>query len=194
MASSPDAWHEARKSLRHLRMSDAPRFSRTIPPGEDRERLVCLRCGFVEYENPKVVVGVVATWGDRVLLCRRAIEPRRGAWTLPAGFLEQHESPEEGAIREAWEEARATLRIRDLLAVYTIKHISQVQLLYRAELLTAEVAPGPESLEVGLFTLDALPADIAFPSVRWALEHHAQASASAGPWTPRTNPIVDPRG
>jgi ADP-ribose pyrophosphatase YjhB (NUDIX family) len=169
-------------------MSDAPRFLRIVPPGEDRERRVCGDCGFVDYENPKIVVGVVATWGERVLLCRRAIEPRRGAWTLPAGFLEQHESPEEGALREAWEEARAVLRIRELLAVYTIRHISQVQLLYRAELLKPEVAPGPESLEVGLFTLDALPEDIAFPSVRWALDHHVEACALSGPWTPRTNP------
>lgn len=169
-------------------MSDEPTFDRRIPDGEDRERLVCARCGFIRYENPKIVVGSVATWDGKILLCRRAIEPRAGLWTLPAGFMELNETPEEGALREAWEEARAELRITDLLAVYTIRHISQVQLFYRAELCSPSIGAGPESLEVGLFAPDALPSDIAFPSVRWALAHHAEACASPGPWVPRTNP------
>lgn len=162
---------------------------RVVPDGEDRERLTCQRCGFISYDNPKVVVGSVATWEGRVLMCRRAIEPQRGLWTLPAGFLELHESPEEGALREAEEEARARLRIVELLAIYTIKHISQVQIFYRAELVSPDVAPGPESLEVVLFDPAATPrAELAFPSVRWALDHHAEALAHAGPWTPRGNP------
>lgn len=176
-------------------MSDGPTFLPRVPEGEDRERLVCTRCGFIRYENPKIVVGSVATWEGKVLLCRRAIEPRRGLWTLPAGFMELNETPEEGALREAWEEARATLRLRDLLAVYTIRHISQVQLFYRAELVSADVSPGPESLEVALFAPGAIPDDIAFPSVRWALAHHAEAMATSGAWAPRTNPpgaVEDP--
>jgi ADP-ribose pyrophosphatase YjhB (NUDIX family) len=129
----------------------------------------------VAYENPKVVVGVVATWEGKLLMCKRAIEPRRGYWTLPAGFMEMGESPEEGAAREAWEEARARLDILDLLAVYSLRHISQLQLFYRARLLSADVSPGQESEQVGLFALDDLPAtDLAFPSVHWAIEHFRQ--------------------
>lgn len=146
---------------------------RTVPAGDNRQRLVCPDCEYVAYENPKVVVGVVATWEGKLLLCRRAIEPRRGFWTLPAGFMEMGESPQEGAAREAWEEARAKLHIRDLLAMYSLRHISQLQLFYRATLLTPDVSAGPESEEVGLFDFDALPArDLAFPSVRWAIDHY----------------------
>ena len=148
---------------------------RTIPHGDNRERLVCPDCDYVAYENPKVVVGVVATFGHKLLMCRRAIEPRRGYWTLPAGFMEMGEHPEEGAAREAWEEARAELEIGPLLAVYSLRHISQLQLFYRARLLSANVSAGPESEEVGLFGFDALPADeLAFPSVHWAIQHYQQ--------------------
>lgn len=148
---------------------------RTIPQGDNRERLVCPDCDYVAYENPKVVVGVVATWDGKLLLCRRAIEPRHGYWTLPAGFMEMGESPEEGAAREAWEEARAELEIRDLLAVYSLRHISQLQLFYRAKLSSPHVSAGPESEEVGLFSFDRLPAaELAFPSVHWAIGHFQQ--------------------
>jgi len=147
-------------------------FQRLIPEGEDRERLVCADCGFINYENPKIVVGSVVHDGAKILLCRRAINPRKGFWTLPAGFLEQHETTMAGAAREAWEEAQAKIEIEALLAVYSIPRLSQVQLIYRARLAAPEIAPGPESAEVGLFTYDAIPWDeIAFPSVRWALGH-----------------------
>ena len=119
-----------------------PQFNRQVPEGDDRERLVCESCGFVNYENPKIVVGSVARWEDRILLCRRAIEPRKGYWTLPAGYLEQHEETEAGALREAWEEARARLEIDQLLAVYAITRLSQVQLIYRARLVTPEISAG----------------------------------------------------
>ncbi|MGB5501125.1 MAG: NUDIX hydrolase, partial [Polyangiales bacterium] len=108
---------------------------RKVPTGDNRQRLVCPDCEYVAYENPKVVVGVVATWEDKLLMCKRAIEPRRGFWTLPAGFMELGETPEEGASREAWEEACAKLEIIDLLAVYSLRHISQLQLFYRARLI-----------------------------------------------------------
>src|ERR1700755_1119481 len=104
-------------------------FTRVVPAGDDRERLVCGDCGFVLYDNPKIVVGSVARWGDKILLCRRAINPRRGFWTLPAGYLELNESTSAGAEREAWEEARARTQIEGLLAIYDIARISQVQLI-----------------------------------------------------------------
>jgi len=121
-------------------------------------------------------------------MCRRAIPPRKGYWTLPAGYLELNETTAEGAIREAWEEARATLEIRALLAVYNIPHISQVQLFYLADLADADVSPGPESEAVALYGWDDIPWDeIAFPSVRWALNHwHEMRGRGALP--PFTNP------
>ncbi len=161
---------------------------RTIPDGDTLERLVCPDCGFVNYENPKVVVGSVAVWEDRILLCRRAIEPRRGFWTLPAGYLELNETAMDGARREAQEEANARLDIRGLLAVYSVPRISQIQLIYLADLVTPHVSPGEESLEVGLYHWDDIPwADIAFPSVKWALDHFMEVG-DAREFIPRSNP------
>jgi len=151
-------------------------FLRRVPAGDDRERLVCGDCGFIQYENPKVVVGSVCVWQDRILLCRRAIHPRRGFWTLPAGYLELRESTADGALREAWEEARAHIELEGVLAVYSITRLSQVQVIYRARLLSPDVEAGPESAEVALFDWDRIPwPDIAFPSVRWALGHYREA-------------------
>jgi ADP-ribose pyrophosphatase YjhB (NUDIX family) len=149
---------------------------RRVPEGDDRPRLVCPECTYVVYENPKVVVGSVVLAEDgRVLLCRRAIEPRRGFWTLPAGYLELGESPEEGARREAREEACAHIELEGLLAVYSVPRISQVQLMYRARLAEPAIAAGPESLEVGLFGWEEIPWDeLAFPTVHWALHHHRE--------------------
>jgi ADP-ribose pyrophosphatase YjhB (NUDIX family) len=159
-----------------------------IPEGDNRERQVCPDCGFINYENPKIVVGSVVAWRDRVLLCRRAIDPRRGFWTLPAGYMELHESAVEAAQREAWEEAEARIAIDGLLAVYSIPRISQIQLIYRARLTAPEFAAGPESLEVGLFAWDEIPwSELAFPSVKWALDHYREAVAS-GDLSARSNP------
>jgi ADP-ribose pyrophosphatase YjhB (NUDIX family) len=175
-------------------MSDtaSQNFARTVPEGDDRERLVCADCGFVAYENPKIVVGSVATVerpeGLRFLLCRRAIEPRRGFWTLPAGYLELGEDPATGARREAWEEARARLEIDQLLAVYAIPRISQVQLIYRARLTDPAVSAGPESAEVALLSWEEIPwGEIAFPSVVWALEHWRETRDQPA-FAPRANP------
>ena len=166
---------------------------RRIPEGDNRERMICADCGFVLYDNPKIVVGSVTRWGDRILLCRRSINPRRGFWTLPAGYLELNESTSAGAEREAWEEAQARIQIEGLLAIYDIPRISQVQLIYRARLLDDSIAAGPESLEVALFGWDDIPwDDIAFPSVRWALAHEKEVRAS-GDLTPRTNPPPEAR-
>ena len=163
-------------------------FVRRIPEGDERHREVCADCGFINYENPKIVVGSVCTWGEKILMCRRAINPRKGHWTLPAGFLELHETPEAGAAREAWEEARARIEIDHLLAVYTIPRISQVQLMFRAKLSSEKIEPGPESLDVGLFRFDDIPwDDLAFPSVRWALHHYVK-TRSLHDFTAFTNP------
>jgi ADP-ribose pyrophosphatase YjhB (NUDIX family) len=153
-------------------------FVREVPAGDSHPRLVCADCGFINYENPKVVVGAVCSWAGRILMCRRAIEPRREYWTLPAGYLELNESTADGARREAWEEARAQIDLDSVLAVYSIPRLSQVQVIYRARLTAPEIGPGPESLEVGLFHWEDIPwPDLAFPSVRWALEHFRQAQA-----------------
>ncbi len=140
---------------------------------------MCSDCGFIHYDNPKVVVGAVSTWDGRILMCRRDIEPRRGYWTLPAGYLELNETTEAGAMRESWEEARARIEIDALLAVYNIPRISQVQLIYRARLLTPDVAVGEETQEVGLFEWADVPwQDIAFPSVHWALNDHREVGGT----------------
>jgi len=163
---------------------------RTIPPGDNRERMVCQECGYIAYENPKIVVGSVVSAGSRVLLCRRAIDPRRGFWTLPAGYLELHESTVAGALREAQEEACAEIAIEGLLAVYNIPRLSQVQIIYRARLAGPVIAAGAESLEVRLFAWDEIPWDeLAFPSVDWALRHFAEWRAT-GDARARDNPQV----
>ena len=149
-----------------------PDFDLKTPRGDDRERRVCNTCGFVDYVNPKIVAGAVVQSADgRILLCKRAIEPRQGFWTLPAGFMEEGESVADAARREAREEACAQLDIIDLLAVYSIPRISQVQMFFRARLADPSIAAGPESQDVALYEWDEIPFDaLAFPSVRWALE------------------------
>ncbi|MET0183223.1 MAG: NUDIX hydrolase [Caulobacterales bacterium] len=168
-------------------MNGENRFELQKPDGEDRDRLVCQTCGFIQYVNPKIVVGSVVLYEGRVLMCRRAINPRKGFWTLPAGFMEEGETVEEGAAREALEEACADIKIEGLLAVYSVPHISQVQLMFRARLDRPDFAAGPESLEVRLFAWDDIPwGELAFPSVKWALDHFR--AFEAGAQTPFNNP------
>ncbi len=163
--------------------------TREVPDGDNRERLVCPDCGFIDYENPLIVVGAVITWEDRFLLAQRDIEPRPGYWTIPAGYLELNETVEEGAVREAREEACAEIEIDGLLGVYNVPRISQVQLIYRARLNRPDFAVGHETRAVDLFDWDDIPwDDIAFPSVRWALNHHREVAGEAI-FTPRTNPV-----
>lgn len=148
------------------------RFREQIPDGDDRERKVCHDCGWIHYENPKLIVGAVCTWDDQILLCKRAIEPRVGYWTIPAGYMENEESAEQGAAREAFEEAEADVEIDRLLAVYSIPRISQVQLIYRGRLRSPNVKPGIESLDVMLVSWDDIPwNELAFPTVHWGLKH-----------------------
>lgn len=146
-----------------------PSFSMRKPDGEDRQRRVCDRCGFIDYVNPRIVAGVIAVRDGKVLLCRRAIEPRRGYWTLPAGYMEEGEDVMAAAAREAREEALAELAMEGVLAVYSVPRISQVQILFRARLLNTP-APGPESEAVGLYDWADIPwPELAFPTVHWAL-------------------------
>jgi ADP-ribose pyrophosphatase YjhB (NUDIX family) len=161
---------------------------RAVPDGDTHERLICRECGYIHYENPKIVVGSVVAVGEQVLLCRRAIHPRKGFWTLPAGYLELNESATDGALREAWEEARARISLDGLLGIYSIPRISQVQLIYRARLAEPGFAAGPESEEVALFDWASIPWDeLAFPSVRWALGHFDETRDQAV-FSPRHNP------
>lgn len=142
-----------------------------IPPGDDRNRFVCRDCDFVHYVNPRVIVGCLPIHGDRVLLCRRAIEPRRGLWTLPAGFMENGETTEQGAARETWEEARARVSDMHLYRVFDVPHISQVYLFYRCTVDDGLFGVGPESLESDLFSASEIPWDeIAFPVIRETLD------------------------
>lgn len=165
------------------------KFMEVVPPGDDRKRAVCAHCSFIDYRNPKIVIGSVATWEDSILLCRRAIEPRKGFWTLPAGYLENGESVEDGAKREAWEEARARIEIDRLLAIYSVTRISQVQIMFRARLAAPEIGAGPESLEVALFAWDDIPwPDIAFPTVGWALRQFRE-SRTLSDFPPYGNPV-----
>lgn len=163
--------------------------TRMVPEGDDRERLVCRDCGFVFYENPKVIVGAVCTWEDRYLLCRRAIEPRLGFWTMPIGYMELNETTEQGALREVWEEAQAKAEIDALLAIYSIPEISQVHMIYRARMTSPEHGAGTESLEVGLFRWEEIPwDDLAYPNVRWSLEYERAMRGKTG-FPPRGRPV-----
>ncbi len=166
----------------------APKFTNRRPDGDLLERSVCERCGFVDYQNPKVVVGAVVLQGSKILMCRRAIEPRKGYWTLPAGYLELYETTEEGARREALEEACAKIEIDRVLAVFSLAHISQIQVLYRARLADPHIEAGPESTEVGLFGWDEIPwTEIAFPSVVWTLAA-LKRNWGKDDFAPATNP------
>src|SRR3954470_19925355 len=164
-----------------------------IPEGDSLERAVCDACGVVHYENPKIVVGCLPVHGDRILMCKRAIEPRYGLWTLPAGFMENNESAAEGAAREALEEANARVEIQDLYTLYSIPHISQVYMMFRARLLDPDVSPGIESLEVKLVDESEIPWDhLAFRMVRLTLEHFL-ADRKRGEFVTRIGDILPPQ-
>jgi ADP-ribose pyrophosphatase YjhB (NUDIX family) len=155
--------------------------ARRVPPGDDRPRHVCDACRVVHYENPKVVVGCIAEWDDRVLLCRRAIEPQYGFWTLPAGFMELGETAAQAALRETEEEAHARVEILGLYSVFSLPQISQLYLLLRGRLLDLDFAPGHESLEVRLFGEVEIPWDaLAFDAVRETLRRYYRDRRSGG--------------
>ena len=138
-----------------------------IPQGDDRQRQVCTGCGMVHYSNPKVIVGCLPEHNGKILLCKRAIEPRHGFWTLPAGFMENAESTAEGAARETWEEAEAVATNLVLYRVFDVPYINQVYIFYRCNIEDGRFGVGPESLETALVSGDEIPWDeLAFPVVK----------------------------
>ncbi len=146
-----------------------------VPEGDNRQRLVCEKCHTIFYSNPKTVVGVIPIWDDKILLCRRAIEPSLGKWTLPAGYLENGETLAEGAIRETEEEACASIIDLTPYAVINIPHINQVYFMFRANLAVDTYAAGAESLEVKLVLPEDIPwADLSFPSIRETLRMYCE--------------------
>ena len=148
-----------------------------IPTGDNRFRHVCLNCGHIHYLNPRVIVGCIAVWGGKILLCRRNIEPKFGLWTIPAGFLELGETMEEGALRETYEESLAKVEITDLFGLYDIPHIGQVYSIYSANMLTSHYGTTPESSEVALFSEEEIPWDaIAFEVITTALREYFEPS------------------
>lgn len=151
------------------------KFVLQVPADDNRERLTCTDCGWIHYENPRVIVAAVVRYGDQILLCRRAIRPRYGFWNLPGGFMEIGETAEEGARREVLEESGADVVIRQLLSIYTVPRIGQVHLVYLADMLNADYGPGDESLDVRLFdpVSSRIPWDeLAFPVNRWTLRDY----------------------
>jgi ADP-ribose pyrophosphatase YjhB (NUDIX family) len=150
-----------------------------VPEGDHRPRRLCRGCGAIHYENPRIVVGCVPEHEGRILICRRAIEPRRGFWTVPAGFMENGETMEAGAARECFEEALAEVRISSLLALVNIPEAEQVHVFFRATLTSSAFGAGEESLEAKLVAEREIPwEDIAFPSTRFALQHYLSDRAA----------------
>ncbi len=165
-----------------------------IPEGDSLPRYVCTTCHVIHYQNPKMVVGCIPEWEDKILLCRRAIEPRKGWWTLPAGFMENHETLPQAAARETLEEANARVEIGDLFTVYSLPHISQVYFLFRARLLDLDFSPGIESLDVKLMTEQDIPwDDIAFRVIHDPLQRYF-AERNAGKLGFHMGVIDRPRG
>lgn len=146
-------------------------ITRRIPPGDARERDCCDRCGAIHYLNPRPVVGTIPVWGEQVLLCKRAIAPRAGFWTLPAGFMEVGETTGQGACRETAEEANARVELGPLFSMIDVPGVEQIHIFYRARLLDLDFSPGDESLEVRLFRESEIPwNDLAFRTVAATLQ------------------------
>ena len=144
-----------------------------VPDGDTLPRHVCSSCGAIHYRNPLMVIGSIPEWDDQVLLCRRAIEPRLGLWTLPAGFMELGETVAQAAIRETLEEANARVELGSVFTMLSVPHVNQVHIFYRARLLDLEFAPGTESLEVALFGEAEIPwKEIAFRTISTTLRHY----------------------
>jgi len=160
-------------AMRFCSHCGSDRIDLRVPEGDSVSRFVCAVCGTIHYQNPKVVVGCLPEWEDRVLLCRRAIEPRHGLWTLPAGFLENGETIFAGALRETLEEARARVAIGDLYTMISLPQISQVYVIFRARLVDLDFGPGPESLDVRLFAEHEIPwEEMAFRTIGRTLRNY----------------------
>ncbi len=155
-----------------------------IPPGDNRERHLCRGCGEIQYQNPKIIAGCIPVWQDRLLICKRAIEPRLGWWTIPAGFMENDETIEQGAVRETWEEACAKVTNLELFQIYNLTTANQVYMLFRAEMVSQDgYDVGAESLEVKMVEESEIPWDeIAFPVIHHTLQRFF-AQRSGGQFT-----------
>ena len=163
-----------------------------IPSGDNRERHICDHCGTIHYQNPRIIAGTLPVVGDKVLLCRRAIEPRLGFWTLPAGFMENGETTQEAAARETVEEADARVDIQGLYMVFNLPHISQVYIFFRADVIDGQYGIGVESLESRLFEEHEIPwSELAFPTVARALKHYF-ADRKSGEFPVRVEDITYP--
>jgi len=172
-----------------------------IPEGDNRPRFVCTHCGTIHYQNPKMVIGSIPVWEQdgelKVLLCKRAIEPRYGYWTLPAGFMENGETTSAAAARETEEEAGANVELGNLFTLLNVVHVHQVHMFYLARLVDLDFAPGIESLDVQLFSEAEIPwADLAFPTIRTTLElffaDRAQMREAGGTYGFHTRDIAGP--
>jgi ADP-ribose pyrophosphatase YjhB (NUDIX family) len=162
-----------RSPIKHCKECGTAVVYRLPDDGDSKERAVCTACATVHYENPLNVVGTVPHWGDKVLLCKRNIEPRWGKWTLPAGFMELGETTAEGAARETDEEAGAQFEMQALFSLLNVARVGQVHLFYRARLLSDQFNPGTETIEARLFAEDEIPWDeMAFRTVKETLERY----------------------
>ena len=165
-----------------------------VPPDDNRKRHVCTRCGYVHYQNPRIIAGSIPEWQGQVLLCKRAIEPRLGLWTLPAGYMELGETTAQAALRETLEEANARVEVSELYTVISLPHVDQVYMMYRARLLDLEFSPGAETEQVQLFAPDQIPWDrLAFGTVRHTLEFYLQ-DQERGEFVPRCGDLVRDAG
>lgn len=164
-----------------------------IPQGDDRHRHVCGECDAIHYQNPNIIAGCLPIYEDKVLLCKRAIEPRHGFWTLPAGFMENGESTEQGALRESWEEARAKIDLHGLYTLFSLPEINQVYMLFKGTLTNLDFEAGPESLEVALFSEEEIPWDeLAFPVMKKTLRHYF-SDRTSGEFPLRSEALYRPK-
>lgn len=195
MSDDPSFYFPAPRRARFCSQCATP-ITRRMPPDDNRERDVCEHCGAIHYQNPRMVVGTVPLWENKILLCRRAIEPRYNTWTLPAGFMELAESTAQGALRETVEEAGADVALGDIYTIIDVAHVDQVHIYYRATALSGRLDPGPESLEARYFAVDEIPWDnLSFGSVVTTLKHFV-ADMQAGEFRTRQYalaPVSTPR-
>ena len=183
--------HAASQAIKYCNQCGTP-VATQVPPGDDRPRAVCGNCGHVQYVNPKLIVGCLAEYDGKILLAKRAIAPRKGYWTLPAGFMELQETTAEGAARETREEACAEVEALSLYTVINVPHISQVYLIYRGTLIDGAHAAGPESLDTHLVAPNDIPWDeLAFPTMRCTLQHYVRDLAT-GMFPTHTDTIAWP--
>jgi ADP-ribose pyrophosphatase YjhB (NUDIX family) len=172
----------------------SPQIDLAIPEGDDRERHVCPDCGSIHYTNPRIIAGVLPVWEDRILLCKRSIQPREGFWTLPAGFLENGETLQQGAERETREEALASVDIHDIYTIFNLTHINQVYIFFRGTLIDGRYGAGDESADADLFTADEIPwGELAFPTIHKTLEYYLRDRES-GQFPVRTRDIEPMKG